>query len=93
MSKADPQTLQIQSDAGDAQQQERFAALVRDVALGRAAVAEWQDRFARYQQAVEPLRRELDMLQAEVVAGTADEAAKQRMRWLVGEIHRRRQLG
>ncbi|MFJ4288904.1 DNA primase [Cupriavidus sp. NPDC089707] len=41
----------------------------------------------------EPLRRELDMLQAEVVAGTADEAAKQRMRWLVGEIHRRRQLG
>jgi hypothetical protein len=59
MSKADPQTLQIQSDAGDAQQQERFAALVRDVALGRAAVAEWQDRFARYQQAVEPLRREL----------------------------------
>ncbi|QEZ47381.1 DNA primase [Cupriavidus oxalaticus] len=41
----------------------------------------------------EPLRRELDMLQVEVVAGTADEAAKQRMRWLVGEIHRRRQLG
>ncbi|MNT28214.1 DNA primase DnaG DnaB-binding protein [compost metagenome] len=41
----------------------------------------------------EPLRRELDGLQAEVVAGTADEAAKQRMRWLVGEIHRRRQLG
>ncbi|MNU09906.1 hypothetical protein D3C72_2567550 [compost metagenome] len=41
----------------------------------------------------EPLRRELDTLQAEVVAGTADEAGKQRMRWLVSEIHRRRQLG
>lgn len=41
----------------------------------------------------EPLRRELDSLQADVIAGTADEAGKQRMRWLVGEIQRRRQLG
>ncbi len=41
----------------------------------------------------EPLSRELETLQAAVIAGTADEAAKQRMRWLVGEIHRRRRLG
>ncbi|MDF3832820.1 DNA primase [Cupriavidus basilensis] len=40
-----------------------------------------------------PLRRELDSLQASVVMGTADEAAKSRMRWLVTEINRRRQLG
>lgn len=59
MSKPAPQTLQIQPDAGDAQQQERFAALLRDVTLWRATVTEWQDRFARYRQAVEPLRREL----------------------------------
>jgi DNA primase len=41
----------------------------------------------------EPLSRELERLQAAVIAGTADEDGKQRMRWLVGEIHRRRRLG
>ena len=30
-----------------------------DVALWRAALAEWQERIARYHQAVEPVRREL----------------------------------
>jgi DNA primase len=40
----------------------------------------------------EPLRRELDTLQSAVVGGTADDAAKARMRWLVSEINRRRQL-
>ncbi len=40
-----------------------------------------------------PLRRELDMLQQSVIMGTADEAGKSRMRWLVSEINRRRQLG
>jgi len=41
----------------------------------------------------EPLRQELDSLQAQVSAGLADEHAKARMLWLVGEIQRRRQLG
>lgn len=54
--------LQIHPDAADpvlAQQQERFDALVRDVALWRAALAEWKERIARHWQAVEPVRREL----------------------------------
>lgn len=62
MAQADPQSLRIQPDATDpalARQQERFNLLVQDVALWRAALAEWTDRLARYQQAVEPLRREL----------------------------------
>jgi DNA primase len=41
----------------------------------------------------EPLSLELDRLQAAVSAGTADDAEKIRMIWLVGEIQRRRQLG
>ena len=41
----------------------------------------------------EPLRRELDGLETAVTNGVADEAAKARMRWLVGEINRRRRLG
>ncbi|WP_423198047.1 DNA primase [Cupriavidus sp. H19C3] len=41
----------------------------------------------------EPLRRELEALQAAVVAGTADEAAKIRLRWLVSEVQQRRQVG
>ena len=62
MSKAEPQFLQIHPDATDpvlAGQQERFNALVGELALWRAALAEWKDRIARYHQAVEPLRREL----------------------------------
>lgn len=42
-----------------AQQQTRFNVLVRDVALWRAALAEWKERISRYHQAVEPVRREL----------------------------------
>lgn len=41
----------------------------------------------------DPLQRELETLQAAVVAGIADEAGKARMRWLVAEVQRRRQLG
>ena len=40
----------------------------------------------------EPLRRELDMLQRKMEAGHAGDDDKERMRWLVGEISRRRQL-
>lgn len=62
MAQADPQSLQIHPDAADpalARQQERFNLLVRDVALWRAALAEWKDRIARHHQAVEPIHREL----------------------------------
>lgn len=62
MSMTRAQPLQIHPDAADpvlAQQQERFNTLVRDLALWRAALAEWKDRMARYHQAVEPVRREL----------------------------------
>jgi hypothetical protein len=62
MAQADPPSLQIQPDAADpalAGQQERFNVLVQDVALWRAALAEWNDRIDRYRQAVEPVRREL----------------------------------
>jgi DNA primase len=41
----------------------------------------------------EPLKRELDALQAAVIAGTADEADKTRLRWLVTEVQQRRQIG
>lgn len=62
MPKADLQSLEIQPDAADhalAQQQTRFNTLVRDIALWRAALAEWQERIERYRQTVEPVRREL----------------------------------
>ncbi|GAB3765035.1 J domain-containing protein [Ramlibacter monticola] len=62
MSRADIQFLQIHPDAADpplAEQQTRFNVLVRDVALWRAALAEWKERIARYHQVVEPVRREL----------------------------------
>lgn len=62
MAKADPLSLQILPDAADpllAQQQERFNLLVRDVALWRAALSEWQERIERHRQAIEPVRREL----------------------------------
>jgi hypothetical protein len=62
MSQADLQTLQIHPDAADpalAEQQARFNGLVRDVTRWRAALREWQERMVRYQQAVEPVRREL----------------------------------
>jgi len=41
----------------------------------------------------DPLQRELETLQAAIVAGSADEAAKSRFRWLVAEVQRRRQMG
>lgn len=62
MAPADPQSLQIHPDAADpllAQQQARFNGLVQDVARWRASLAEWKDRIGRWQQAVEPVRREL----------------------------------
>jgi hypothetical protein len=62
MFDADLQSLQIRPDATDpvlAQQQTRFNTLVQDVALWRAALAEWKERIARYHVAVEPVRREL----------------------------------
>lgn len=62
MSHVALQSLQIQPDAADpllAQQQRRFNTLVRDVAVWRAALAEWKERVARLQQTVEPVRREL----------------------------------
>lgn len=62
MPQADLQSLQIQPDAADpvlARQQARFNGLVRDVAAWRAALAQWQERIARYRQVVEPVRREL----------------------------------
>ena len=62
MSNAALQSLQMQPDTADpvlAQQQARFNALMRDVTLWRAALAEWTERIARYQQAIEPVRREL----------------------------------
>jgi hypothetical protein len=62
MSNTEPQSLQIHPDDTDpalARQQERFNGLVQDIALSRATLAEWKDRITRYQQAVEPVRREL----------------------------------
>ena len=62
MSNATLQSLQIRPDGADpvlAQQQARFNSLVQDVALWRAALAEWTERIARYHQAVEPVHREL----------------------------------
>jgi hypothetical protein len=58
----DLQALQIQPDTADrelTQQQARFNALVRDVALWRAALAEWKEKVGRYEQAVEPIRRQV----------------------------------
>lgn len=59
---AQAQFLQIHPDPVDAalaRQQERFNALVQEVAVWRATLAEWKDRIERYHQAVEPLQREL----------------------------------
>jgi hypothetical protein len=56
------QPLQLHPDATDpvlARQQERFNELVRDVALWRATLAEWNERIDRYHRAVDPLRRQL----------------------------------
>ena len=62
MSTADIRSLQIHPDAADpvlAEQQTRFNALLRDVALWRDALAGWKERIVRFRQAVEPVRREL----------------------------------
>jgi hypothetical protein len=58
----DFQALQIQPGGLDTvltPEQERFNALVRDVALWRATLADWKDRIARYEQAVAPIHRQV----------------------------------
>lgn len=60
---AQAQLLQIRPDPADAslaRQQERFNALVQEVAVWRTTLSEWKDRIERYHQAIEPLQRELD---------------------------------
>jgi hypothetical protein len=62
MAQPDAQLLQIHPDPSDAAlagQQERFNALVQEVALSRARLAEWKERIERYHQVIEPVRREL----------------------------------
>jgi hypothetical protein len=57
-----PPSLLILPDSADrvlAQEQARFNTLVQELAHWRAALADWQDRMARYAQRVEPVRREL----------------------------------
>lgn len=59
---AQAQLLQIHPDPADAtlaRQQEQFNALVQEVAVRRATLADWKERIERYHQAVEPLYREL----------------------------------
>jgi hypothetical protein len=59
---AQAQLLQIHPDRADAtlaRQQERFNALVQEVAVWRGTLAEWKDRIERYHQAIEPLQRDL----------------------------------
>lgn len=41
------------------EQQTRFNGLVREVALWRAAVSEWNERIDRHDRAIEPVRREV----------------------------------
>jgi hypothetical protein len=58
----DLQPLAIQADTADrvlTPQEARFNALVRDVALWRAALTDWQEKIERYEQAVDPVRRQL----------------------------------
>lgn len=58
----DPHGLRIQPGAAESQlteRQTRFNDLVRDVALWRAALADWKARIVRFDQSVEPVRREL----------------------------------
>jgi hypothetical protein len=58
----DPQAVQIQPGSADSaltEQQARFNTLVRDVAWWRAALADWKDRWVRFDQVVEPVRREV----------------------------------
>ncbi|MEJ5989009.1 hypothetical protein WG902_03340 [Ramlibacter sp. PS3R-8] len=47
------------AESQPSQQQERFHTLVREVALWRTALAEWKERMVRFDQAVEPVRREV----------------------------------
>jgi hypothetical protein len=56
------EALQIQPGGANpvlTQEQARFNTLVSDVALWRAALAQWKERIERFDQAVEPVRREL----------------------------------
>lgn len=55
-------SLRIHPGAGQpvlSAHQSQFNALVQDVASWRAALADWNERFDRLHQAVEPLRRDL----------------------------------
>jgi hypothetical protein len=58
----DLQPLHVQLDPADPvlrEQQAQFNALLHDVAAARAAVAQWKQRIEGYDQAVEPVRREV----------------------------------
>lgn len=59
---ADPHAVQIrpgQAEGSLTERQTRFNDLVREVAVWRAALADWQARIARFDQSVGPVRREL----------------------------------
>lgn len=62
MSSFDVLALQLPVDASDpalAQQQSRFNQLLAQLDAARAALAEWQARWERWHEVVEPARREL----------------------------------
>lgn len=67
----------------------RTAALADDIEEA-PALAEFQGALAKL--LAEPLKRELAVLQQQIESGTADDAARERLRWLIGEITRRRQM-
>lgn len=81
MSQADPSLPQLHPDSPDpadaaGAEQARFDALVREVASWRAALGEWNDRIARYHQALDPIRHELGAAWRQWVLAL-DEAALQ----------------
>lgn len=67
----------------------RAAALADDIEE-EPALAEFHGVVAKL--LAEPLKRELATVQQQVEAGTADESVKERLRWLLSEITRRRQM-
>lgn len=68
----------------------RTAVLKEDIEEEPAAL---EFEGAIHKLLADPLQRELETLQAEIIAGHADENAKARFRWLVAEVQRRRQMG
>ncbi len=68
----------------------RTAVLKEDI---EEALAALEFEGAIHKLLADPLQRELEILQTEIVAGHADENAKARFRWLVAEVQRRRQMG